>query len=95
MRSGQNELRAEELVTWKVAGELMTLSISHTQKKGDDTQKERVREREGGGEGSSKPLLVVFGSHLLIYTAQHSYEDSTIIAALEKEIHVVFLFFWL
>lgn len=38
MRSGHNELRAEELVTWKVAGELMTLSISHIQKKGDDTQ---------------------------------------------------------
>lgn len=38
MRSGHNELRNEELVTWKVAGELMTLSISHIQKKGDNTQ---------------------------------------------------------
>lgn len=39
MRSGHNELQAEELVTWKVAGELMTLSISHMQMKGDDTGK--------------------------------------------------------
>lgn len=46
MRSGHNELRAEELVTWKVAGELMTLSISHIEKKGDDTQTQRERERE-------------------------------------------------
>lgn len=38
MRSRHNELRGEELVTWKVAGELMTLSISHIQEKRDDTQ---------------------------------------------------------
>lgn len=29
MWSGHSELRAKELVTWKVAGELMTLCISH------------------------------------------------------------------
>ena len=37
-RSGHNELRGEELVTWKVAEELMTLSISCIQKKGYGTQ---------------------------------------------------------
>lgn len=46
MRSRHNELRAEELVTWKVAGELMTLSISHIQKKGDDTHTQRERREE-------------------------------------------------
>lgn len=41
-RSGHNELRAEELVTWKVAGRVNDISyITHTEKKGG--KKERVR----------------------------------------------------
>lgn len=41
-RSGHNELRAEELVTWKVAGRVNGISyIRHAEKKGE---KEREQE---------------------------------------------------
>lgn len=41
LRSGRNELRAEELVTWKVAGRVNGISyIRHREKGG---KKERVR----------------------------------------------------
>lgn len=48
-RSGHNELRAEELVTWKVAGRVNDISyIRHTEKKGGGAKNHcHHREKEG------------------------------------------------
>lgn len=44
LRSGHNELRAEELVTWKVAGRVNGISyIRHREKGGRKEKRERER----------------------------------------------------
>lgn len=91
LRSGHNELRAEELVTWKVAGRVNDISyIRHTGRRGGGGGSKnhchhcKGRTHKNENENKRKDRLMAHCSFspssqlLLILRAQHIYEYFTI-----------------